>query len=388
VPLFALGIASTATAQEAVPPPPPPQVVAVPQQAADASRWYASVDVLWLARDYSPNMVLARTVKADASTMFQAVPIPGAPVLTLGNIENAVAQPGLRAFVGYRIAGTTAIELGYFGLQSWDRSGGIPAFDPPFANSPYLGSSIIYGNKSFDTGISARYSSEIHNAEVNLRHGFGGSTWNASGLVGFRYFNLSEQLTLTGLQTFPNIVPGPPPPPSQTIREQTRVTADNNLFGAQIGAELGRMWFNNRFGLSANGKVGIFANNANEYTTNGATLVTGGSGTTVLAAGRGGTDFASLYEGGITATVRLTSRITIRAGYQALFVQGLTLAPTQLALTGTAIQKSSALVPGAFTPMGVTPPPPSLPTPGTGSVLNTNGNILLHGPFVGLGVSY
>jgi hypothetical protein len=46
------------------------------------------------------------------------------------------------------------------------------------------------------------------------------------------------------------------------------------------------------------------------------------------------------------------------------------------------------LVPGGFKPMGQQVPPPSLPTPGTGSVLNTNGNILLHGPFVGLGVTY
>jgi hypothetical protein len=389
VPLFVLGLASTASAQEAVPPQPPPvPVVALPEQAADASRWYANVDVLWLQRDYQPNFQLAETVKADASTMFRAVPIPGAPVLTLGDLANTTAQPGLRAFVGYRIAGTTAIELGYFGLQSWDRSGGIPAFDPPFANSPYLGSSIIYGNKSFDTSITARYSSEIHNAEVNLRHGFGNGPWNASGLVGFRYFNYCDQLTLTGLQTFPKLTTEPPPPPSQTFVEQTRATASNNLFGAQIGAELGRMWFNDRFGLSVNGKVGIFANNASQYITNGATLFTGGSGTTTLAAGRGGTDFASLYEGGITATVRLTSRITIRAGYQALFVQGLALAPTQLALTGTAIQQSSMLVPGGFKPMGQPVPPPSLPTPGTGSVLNTNGNILLHGPFVGLGVTY
>jgi hypothetical protein len=166
------------------------------------------------------------------------------------------------------------------------------------------------------------------------------------------------------------------------------VTADNDLFGAQVGGEVGRSWLDDRFGLAVNGKVGIFANSANQFTTNGASLRAGGSETSVLASGRGRTDFASLYEGGIATKIRLTPRITLRAGYQVVFVQGLALAPTQLAQTGTAIQNSSRLVPGAFTPSNTTPPTPSLPPPGTGSGLNTNGNLLLHGPSAGLAVAY
>jgi len=354
------------------------------EPAGNSTRWYAGVDVLWLARDYPQNVHLAQTVVLDSN--FRPVPLAGAPVLTVGNVTDATAQPGMRVNLGYRITESASIELGYFGLQQWNGVAGIPAGDPPFANSPFLGSSIIYGNKSFDTSITARYSSEIHNAEVNLRKSFDAGDWNASVLGGFRYFNLSEQFCLTGLQTFPNLPQGPPPP-SQTIVEHTSATTNNNLFGAQIGGEIGRAWFNNRFGLSANGKVGIFANSASQETTNGARLFTGGGiGTTTLAAGHGSTDFASLYEGGITATLRVTSRIRVRGGYQVLFVQGLALAPTQLAATGTAIQKSSLLVPGSFMPF---PPPPStLPPPGTGSGLNTNGNLLLHGPFVGVDVAY
>ncbi|MCE9562985.1 MAG: BBP7 family outer membrane beta-barrel protein [Planctomycetes bacterium] len=365
-----------------------PTVIGTPTTvAAGYSRLYASVDVLWLARDYPQNSLLAQTVALDSN--FKPVPLLGAPVLTLGNVSDPAAQPGLRVRLGFRIIDNTSIELGYFGLQEWNQVAGIRAGDPPFANSPYLGTSIIYGNKSFDTSITGQYSSHVNSVEANLRESFNFGFWNASVLGGIRYFNLSEQFTLTGFQTFPNI-PFPPgaPPVNQTIVEQTRTTTSNNLFGAQIGAEVGRAWFNDRFGLALNGKVGIFANNANQYTTNGANLVTGGSPTNVLASGRGSTDFASLYEGGLATTVRVTSRIKVRAGYQVLFVQGLALAPTQLFATGTAIQKSFVPVQGSFIPPNMAVPATTLPVPGTASTLTTNGNLLLHGPFVGLDVSY
>jgi hypothetical protein len=385
------GSVATATARAADPPPTAGILTrgeTEPTGAAPASdclRWYAEVDALWLMRDYPQNTPLAQTVVLDPN--FKPVPLAGAASLSLGNVTDGAAQPGLRVRLGAYIADCTSVELGYFGLQDWSRSATLPVGDPPFARSPFLGSSIIYGNKSFDTSITAGYSSEIHNAEANLRRSFDAGNWNAALLGGFRYFNLSEQLSLTGLQTFPNI-PGGAPPASQTIMEQTRTATDNNLFGAQIGGEVGRSWFDNRFELTASAKVGIFANNENQFTTNAAHLLTGGGDTVTLAAGRGETDFASLYEGAITATARLTPRIALRGGYQALFVQGLTLAPTQLAATGNAIQNSSQLVPGSFMPPGVPAPPGALPAPGTGAGLKATGNVLLHGPFVGLEISF
>ena len=361
---------------------PAPTTVAPPAY----SRLYASLDVLWLARDYPTNSLLAQTVVAPPPDR-NAVPVVGAPVLTLGNLGDGQAEPGLRVNLGFRVYETMSIELSYFGSQNWNRTAALLVGDPPFANSPYLGSSIIYRNKSFDTAMVGNYSSTINNVEANLKDTgvFGG--WTVAGLGGLRYFNLSEQFTLTGFQTFPRFDNPPGPPPrNQTIVEQTRTTTSNNLFGVQVGAEVGRAWWNDRVGLVMNGKVGIFANSANQFTTNGANLVTGGSPTNVLASGRGSTDFASLYEGGIATTVRVTSRIRVRGGYQVMFVQGLALAPTQLIATGTAIQKSFVPVQGSFMPFA--PPATTLPVPGTASTLNTSGNILLHGPFVGLDINY
>ncbi|HEX4606564.1 MAG TPA: BBP7 family outer membrane beta-barrel protein, partial [Urbifossiella sp.] len=330
--------------------------------------------------------LLAQTVVLDSN--FKPVPLAGGAFIALRDVTDTAARPGLRARLGFRITDDTSVELGYFGLQQWARVATLTVGDPPFANSPFLGSAIIYGNKSFDTSITARYSSEIHSAEANIRESFDLGDWSASALGGVRYFNLSEQISLTGLQTFPQL-PGGPPPASQTISEQTRTVTNNNLFGAQVGAEVGRFWLDDRVGLSVNGKVGIFANNASQNTTNGARPVTGGGvGTTTLATGGGSTDFASLYEGGIATTVRVTSRITVRGGYQTLYVRGLALAPTQLLQTGTAIQKSSLLVPGSFMPAGVPVPATTYPPPGTGAGLNTNGNVFFHGPFAGLTIIF
>jgi hypothetical protein len=382
---------STAQAQDPAQEVPPEAVakiapvMSMTTREADSSRWYADLDALWLARDSHQNGLLAQTVVLDSN--FKPVPLTGGAFIALRDVADAAAQPGLRVRLGFRITDDISAELGYFGLQEWTKVATLTVGDPPFANSPFLGSAIIYGNKSFDTSITARYSSELHSAEANLRKAFDLCNWNASALGGIRYFNLSERFALTGLQTFPQL-PGGPPPANQTIVEQTRTVANNNLFGAQIGAEVGRFWLNDRVGLSVNGKVGIFANNASQNTTNGARPVTGGTGTTTLSVGSGSTDFASLYEGGIATTVRVTSRITVRGGYQALFVRGLALAPAQLAQTGTAIQKSSLLVPGSFMPAGVPVPATTFPPPGTGAGLNTNGNMFFHGPFVGLTAVY
>ena len=323
------------------------------RRGADGLRWYTGVDALWLVRDYPGSFLLARTVDRTATT------IPGGTI-ALNDVRDSAARPGLRAWAGFGVRDHTDVELSYFGLQNWGRTAAIRVQDPPFANSAFLGTSVPFANKSFDTTLAVRLDSEIHSAELNLRRGFALSGWNATALVGVRYFRLSESIALTGVETF------------TATTERTRTAAANNLFGAQIGTELARYWLDDRIGLSVSGKVGIFSNNASQFTTNSTRPFGGGPGTSVLQAGRGDTDVAGLYETGITATVRLTSRVTVRGGYQLLYVQGLALAPDQLALTG-----------GAIRSFPQTPFPP-----GTGARLRTDGDLLLHGPRVGLAVSY
>lgn len=326
---------------------------------AARSRWYASTDVLWLTRDYSASFPLARTVDRDANT------IPGG-ALALSDVSDNSARPGLRFLVGYAFASGTAIELGYFGLQQWSQSGSIFVQDPPFANSPFLGSSVPFGNKSFDTTLTAKYDSLIHNAEANLRHGWERGSWTASVLGGVRYFHLKETIELTGVELFTREI------------ERTRTEANNNLFGAQLGGAITRYWLDGCFALEVNGKAGIYGNSVNQYTSNGFGPLTGVPGTNVLLAGRGSTDLASLYEGAMTGTAQVTEWLTVRGGYQVFYVQGLALAPDQLALTGSSIRSTN------------TKPrlPPSPLPAGVGAQLRTDGDLFLHGPFVGLEIRY
>jgi len=317
------------------------------------SRWYAGAYAQWLSRDYPDSFLLARTVDRTATQ------IPGG-VITLNDVSDFDPQAGLRVWLEYRLSDDIAIELSYFGLQEWNQSATIFVQDPPFANSPFLGNTIPFANKSFDTTMTVRYSSEIHNAELNLKRNCVFGNWNASALTGFRYFHLRERIDITGVETF------------TTTIEQTRTVTNNDLYGAQIGGELSRSWLDDRVGLAMNGKVGIFANNAEQNTVNGSRSFSGGSGTTSLDAGRSRTDFASLYEANVAANYRLTSHVSIRGGYQVLFIQNLALAPDQLALTGTSIRD----FPGTAYP------------PGTGARIRTDGDLFLHGPFVGLDFSW
>ncbi|MGL4465507.1 MAG: hypothetical protein ACRC1K_25435 [Planctomycetia bacterium] len=322
------------------------------EDAPSARRWFGRADALWLQRAYPEDFTIARTVDRAAQ------PIEGG-VVNLDDVADGSAAPGLRAWLGLGSA-DSGVELGYFGLQQWSRAGVVTVQDPPFANSPFLGNSIPFANKSFDTTMTVNYESEIHNVELNARRGGCFSGWNAAAVGGFRYFNLAETIGVEGVETFTRTV------------ESTRTETDNNLFGAQIGGEASRTWLDDRLGLTLGGKAGLFANCADQETVNGNRPFNGAAGQTVLDAGRGATDAAGLYEASATATVRLTRRVVARVGYQVMFVQGLALAPEQLALTGTSLRDF-----------------PQTPLPaGVGSRLRTDGDLFLHGPSAGLEISF
>ncbi|MGE3807741.1 MAG: BBP7 family outer membrane beta-barrel protein [Gemmataceae bacterium] len=323
---------------------------------ADAGRspsFYAGTEALWLMRTYPGSFAIASTVDRTATT------IPGVTI-SLADLRDNAAEPGLRAWVGFGLGEGYAVELSYFGLQEWSRSATIPVQDPPFANSPFLGTSVPFANKSFDTTLTATLDSEVHNAEANLRRAASGERWGAAALVGFRYFHLNETIDITGVEQFISTI------------ETTRTQVTNNLYGAQVGGEVSRRWFGNRLALSFNGKVGIFANNANQDTSNFSYRTDGLAGNITLAGGRGTTSFAPLYEGGLNAVFWFTRNVALRAGYTVLYVDQLALAPDQLLLTGTAIRSF----------------PQQAYPPGTGSQITTSGDLFLHGPSVGLSVAY
>jgi hypothetical protein len=152
------------------------------------------------------------------------------------------------------------------------------------------------------------YTSRLYNAEVNAR-------WNpwprVTVLAGFRWLNLSEELQGTL-------------PPQRTVPFWDTQTK-NNLYGLQIGAE-GKLFERGRFSIGCTGKAGLFDNHAEETTSV--------SIFRVLFGDSAGTDRAAFVgETGVQCKYQVTRRLSLRAGYEVLWLQGMALAPAQIGET-------------------------------------------------------
>jgi hypothetical protein len=134
-------------------------------------------------------------------------------------------------------------------------------------------------------------------------------TW----LWGLRYFYLSDNFTLNGSNVAPDAY--------ENLNSQTK----NNLFGAQLGLQWAWGW--DRFQLSTEGKIGLFAN---VYSQQGSDTASGVTGFQPLDASHNGTDLAALFEFSVLLRYRLTPCLWLRAGYQYYGVTGLALGPRQL----------------------------------------------------------
>jgi hypothetical protein len=314
--------------------------------------WTLRTEALWLERDYPGNLLLAQVVSQTA------VPL-GVDVATLDDVSDRRMASGLRLSLERRCKSGKTLELTGFGFQQWGQSRPVFGFDPPFVNSTFLGNSIMFPNNSFDTNIVSTYISAVTNVEANLKCPHPVGNWQGATLVGLRYFRLWDRLQQTGTQGFQQLV------------EQTQTRATNDLFGVQVGGEVWKRFSNDRLELGFTGKVGLFANFADQTTSNSTRPFAGG-GTTALQAGRSETDLANLFEVGVHGTRRITKDLSFRLGYQALLVQGLALAPDQLATTGTSIREF-----------------PDVPfPPGTGAGLRTNRDLFFHGPSMGIEVAF
>jgi hypothetical protein len=154
-------------------------------------------------------------------------------------------------------------------------------------------------------------------------------TWFA----GARYLNIAERLNISTQR----IVGG-------GIEEGSyNMTTNNNLYGAQLGASLRRT--SGRFGWDATGFGGIFGNDAQQ--TQAATtfpnfpLRPTVSSSQSRVAFVGGINVSALYA--------LNNIWNVRAGYNALWIEGLALAPDQLDFDFAAAQGGSQIRNGGGT---------------------------------------
>ena len=271
-------------------------------------RWDISIDVLWLERD------IGNGVRLGFTSYDSGLRAPHAVRMDRLWSDDVLfpLEPGIRfQFIG-RITDQMAIEASGWGLQQWSIGRtiyGDPAGETALAHSSWLQTS------DFDNSLGYNYGSQVANVELNQRFKlFSFDPYRAfSWLWGVRYFYLSDNFTLSGSDL------------STGDYENLNWQTKNNLIGMQLGLQWAWGW--NRFQLSTEAKIGLFAN---VYSQQGIDSAGGTVGFQPFDVSHSGTDLAALFELSLLARYRITQCMWLRAGYQYYCVTGLALGPRQL----------------------------------------------------------
>jgi hypothetical protein len=158
--------------------------------------------------------------------------------------------------------------------------------------------------------VQAEYKSQLFTGELNLWRHFG-ERFRLLG--GFRALELEEHFSAAG--SFPALG-------FETVDED----AHNNLYGFQLGADVMLIeWM--RLNVNCIAKAGAYSNTCSQ---NGHVAVQANPPGLFVAAN--GTHTAFLGEIGLQGTVEITSSLFFRGGYQLMWLDGVALAPDQLAV--------------------------------------------------------
>jgi hypothetical protein len=198
------------------------------------------------------------------------------------------------------------LEFSYFQIDGWNafRSVGPTPNDWLVMNAP---GGFLQTQDHFDSQSMAwNYASRLYNGELNVR-------WNPcdriSLLAGFRWVNLGEDLQGTL-------------PPERAAVPFWDTSTRNNLYGFQIGAK-GKLFERGRFSIDGLVKAGIFDNVAEETTGVSIYRVVYWESASINRA-------AFLGEIDLQCKYQITRRLSLKAGYEAMWLQGVALAPGQI----------------------------------------------------------
>lgn len=287
--------------------------------AATAQNWSLSAEALWLRASSPADFPLARVIDRTAAPL----PLPG---ISLADVAKGEWTPGLRIGVAREMKGGDRFRLEAFSLRTAGGERTLQVQDPPFAQSPFLGTSIPFANKGFDTSLRATFASSLRSAELSLERPWRLGRWQGHGRAGLRHFEAQESLELTGIETY-----------TVTI-ERTRAHADNRLVGPQLGAALTQGSAGNWLQVNLSGNAGLLLNRARAELGNQANRFDGTLQPVGLRASRGRLALAVAGEVALDCRIRIGTGGEFRLGYQALLIDGLVAAPQQLVATGTLIR--------------------------------------------------
>jgi hypothetical protein len=218
--------------------------------------------------------------------------------------------------ISYCLDACSRVGVEFFAIDNWSTTsqtaGNISVEFPSF--SAYLPDPTIPGDPNSGFGVvTFDYTSRLYNTELNLYRRSRDFCWLTT-LVGFRYLEVGEDLHtvfVTGDSA-----------PHYTIR------AANQLYGVQLGtlAYL-QDWGSWRFDGWL--KAGVYGNAARQSMTEDITS----AGGVVTFGTANGSNVAFVGDLGVSATRPITDRLSLKLSYMALWIEGIALAPAQLAVS-------------------------------------------------------
>ena len=273
-------------------------------------------------------LFLQRTNTVNGQTVVQTSGT-GAPVVVTGDFDFPMVA-GPKILLGKRSDAYSAWEGLYFGTHFWGST--VTASD---ADNLDLPGAVGLGAADFLLAdeMAVSYSSQLHNAELNyVRLGD-----EVSYLAGFRYLNWNERFLI---RSEDNV--------NHSLYD---LNTTNNLFGAQLGAQA--CWIGPHVDWELIGKAGIFGNTANARQR----LSDINDTVALRDLEASGSSFSFVGDLNLNAVRRLDEVWQLRVGYNVMLVTGLALAPDQLDFTNT---------------------------PTSGTRLDREGSVFLHGANVGI----
>ena len=304
------------------------------------SDWYATAE-------YAPLM-------ADPEDVIIARVGPTGPIaLETSELETEFNHGG-KFTVGRRIRGCYRLEGTFLGNYDWEdvavatnddlnTEGGIGDLSTLLSD---FSDPIVVGLDGASL-VSIAVQHEMWSAEANLRYWMElpPGPFDVSILVGGRYMQINDQFNFLSVADLP-LATG-------TIND-VQVNTENELIGVQIGIQ-GAWLVTTRWWMDLDLKGGIYQNNASQETS--FIVDTGPLDETITAVEQDRT--AWVGDLSLTANWQMTPTLSFRVGYQALFVHGIALGAQNLEAN-----------------VGVLPAGPT--------ILDDRGEIVYHGPTIGL----
>ncbi|WP_244431915.1 hypothetical protein [Rhodopseudomonas sp. B29] len=309
-------------------------------------RWTISTEALFLSRSGSGHQPLVALVPGDVPWWTPVGPnttnVPGVEALNSSGLSQHLAA-GPKLGLSYRDPSGLGAELSYFGVRLQASKSTGPENPAQWLVMKAPGTFWQTQDYSYQS-MAWEDDTRLHSLEANVRLEL---SPRVTLLAGIRWLQLSDKLEGTldpadlgqPLWKFnipsrlSNAVPVPGSPVVVNPPFWTTETT-NDLYGIQIGAKAA-LWEFGRFSVDGSIKAGVYDNRAKQLT-----LV---SMQKQLYPAQSSTNSAALVaEGGLVAKYRFTDVAALKLGYEALWLEGIALAPAQIQQTWTTPSSVSA----------------------------------------------